>query len=154
MPTISTKDCKFIMRSINRGIEYRDNCADQLMEELVGYINATSPTKTFARQLFNGKPAVINIPNIPRYITTNNSEVDDIDKFKLIRNNDMIRRLELHIGHVKINCEYTGYSHIALTVEFVPVPINNPEDEQFVDLPTTEDEEAAEERSLRKETSW
>ena len=80
--------------------------------------------------------------------------MDALDKFKVICEYDIISRLEKHIGHVKINCEYTAYAHIGLTVEFVPKVINNPEEEQSVDLPTADDEETADDRMLRKETSW
>jgi len=144
------------MGSINRGNEYRKNCADQLFEEFREYIESASPVKTFAKALFNRKPPIIHIPNIPRCITTNNTEVDDVDKLKLISEYNIIARLERHIGHVKINCEYTGYSILTLTVEFVPKVVNNPEEEQSVDLPTVDDEEreTMDDRILRKETSW
>jgi hypothetical protein len=41
-------------------------------------------------------------------------------------------------------------------VEFVPKVVNNPEEEQSVDLPTVDDEEreTMDDRILRKETSW
>ena len=151
MPLIGTKDCKHIMGSINRGNEYRTLCADQLFDELSDYIETASPVKTFAKAFFNRKPPVIHIPNIPRYITTNDTDVDDVDKVKLMSEYDIIQRLEAHIGHVKITCEHSVYSHISLKVSFVP-KVNNPEEEQYADLPTME--ETAEERSLRKETSW
>lgn len=155
MPIIGTKDCKHIMGSINRGNDYRKNCADQLFEELRDYIESGDPVKTFAKSLFNRKPPVIHIPNIPRWITSNDTEMDALDKFKIICEYDIISRLEKHIGHVKINCEYTAYAHIGLTVEFVPKVINNPEEEQSVDLPTAGyEEETTDERILRKETSW
>jgi hypothetical protein len=156
MPIIGTKDCKYIMGSINRGNDYRKTCADQLFEEFREYIESASPVKTFAKALFNRKPPVIHIPNIPRCITTNNTEIDDVDKFKLISEYNIIAHLERHIGHVKINCEYTGYSNLTLTVEFVPKMVNNPEEEQSVDLPTADDEEreTTDDRILRKETSW
>jgi len=144
------------MGSINRGNEYRKTCADQLFEEFREYIESASPVKTFAKALFNRKPPIIHIPNIPRCITTNNTEVDDVDKLKLISEYNIIARLERHIGHVKINCEYTGYSILTLTVEFVPKVVNNPEEEQSVDLPTVDDDEreTMDDRILRKETSW
>jgi hypothetical protein len=151
MPLIGTKDCKHIMGSISRGNEYRTLCADQLFDELSDYIETAGPVKTFAKAFFNRKPPVIHIPNIPRYITTNDADVDDVDKVKLITEYDIIQRLETHIGHVKITCEHSVYSHISLKVSFVP-KVNNPEEEQYADLPTME--ETAEERSLRKETSW
>jgi len=153
MPIIGTKDCKHIMGSINRGNEYRKNCADNLFEELADFIEAASPVKTFARAFFNRKPPVIHIPNIPRYFTTNDTDVDDVDKVKLITEYDIIQRLETHIGHVKITCEHGVYSHISLKVSFVP-KVNNPEEEQSAELPVTDDDESIQDRMLRKETSW
>ena len=151
---ISNSDCKYIMASITRGNDYYRNVGAQVFNELLGYIESADPVKVFAKALFNRKPPIIHIPNIIRDVTSNDTEIDDIDKYKLIGEYSMISRLEEYIGHVKITCECTGYSHIALQVRFAPRVINNPEEEQCVDLPTTGEDESAEERSLRKETSW
>ena len=152
MPLIGTKDCRHIMGSINRGNDYRTLCADQLFDEFSDYIVSADPVKTFAKAFFNRKPPVIHIPNIPRYINSNDPGVDDVDKVKLMTEYDIIQRLEEHVGHVKITCEHSVYSHISLKVSFVPKVVHNPEEEQCADLPTTD--ETPEERSLRKETSW
>ena len=154
MPLINNSECKYIMGSIERGNEYHRTVGTQVFNELLGYIESAGPVKTFAKALFNRKPPVLHIPNIPRYVTTNDTEIDDIDKYKLVSDYGMIRRLENHVGHVKITIEYTGYSHIAMQVKFVPQVINNPEEEQSVELPVTDDDESIQDRMLRKETSW
>ena len=154
MPLINNSECKYIMASINRGNDYHRNVGSQVFNEFLGYIESAGPVKVFAKALFNRKPPVLHIPNIPRYVTCNDPEVDDIDKYKLISDYGIIQRLEEHVGHVKITVEYSGYSHIVMQVKFVPQVINNPEEEQSVELPVTDDDESIQDRMLRKETSW
>jgi len=154
MPLINNSECKYIMGSINRGNDYHRNVGAQVFNELLGYIESGGPVKVFAKALFNRKPPVLHIPNIPRYVTCNDPEIDDIDKYKLIGDYGMIQRLEEYVGHVKITVEYTGYSHIAMQIKFVPRVINNPEEEQSVEVPVTDDDESISDRMLRKETSW
>jgi len=149
-PLLSASDIQTILRAPEEAINDRVAYAHILHSNLVETAKVVDIRRRFWEARYYGRPTRFLLTRIPVEADLHNGT--HISTEDLINEQSVMDRLEQSCGkYVQATYELEKSGHfILIYLEFVlPKSVLNPEE---VIIPTTD--ETAEERALRKETSW